>query len=230
VRGSQTVISLRSVARHARPAIVEGTIAPLVVSTVLVHSTGLHTALWGSLAWSYGALGRRAIIGRRIPGILVLSAVGITFRMGTMIFTGSAFLYFFQPVLATVATALLFAVSVGVGRPLVARLGADIVPLADSAWAEPSIRRLCRQLSVVWAVALLANAGLTTWMLVNLSVPNFVLFRPIVSVVTTGPAIVASIVTGKALLRRSGTRLAGLHLPTPATALAVLPVPVALAA
>jgi uncharacterized membrane protein len=207
------VISLRSVARHARPAIIEGTIAPLVVFTMLLHSLGLHPALWGSLLWSYGALARRVIVGRRVPGILVLSAVGVSFKLAMMVFTGSTFLFFFQPVLGTVAMALVFAVSVGIGRPMAARLGADIVPLPEGAWADPSIRRLCRQLSVVWAVALLANAGLTSWMLLNLSVSNFVLFRPIVSLVTTLPAVICSIVAGKALLRRSGTRIEGLHLP-----------------
>jgi intracellular septation protein A len=211
-RGTQ-VVTVRSVARHAAPALLEGTLIPLLLFTSLVHSLGLHPALWGSLLWSYSALARRAVVGRRIPGILVLSAVGVSFRLVTMVFTGSTFLFFFQPVLATVATAGVFAMSVVIGRPLVARLGADLVPVPETAWEDPSIRRLCRQLSVVWAVALLANAGLTVWMLTQLSVADFVLFRPLVSVVTTLPAVLASVLAGQALLRRSGTRLTALSAP-----------------
>ena len=207
--GEETpVVTVRAFVRHASPTIIEGTLIPLGLFTVLVHGLGLQPALWGSLVWSYGALGRRALIGRRIPGILLLSSVGITFRLATMVFTGSAFLFFFQPVLATVATALVFAISVVAGRPLAARLGADLVPMPESAWGDPCVRRLCKQLSAVWAVALLANAALTAWMLLELSVANFVLFRPAVSVVTTLPAVIASVLAGRALLRRAGTRLA----------------------
>jgi hypothetical protein len=201
-------VTVRSFFRHAGPTIVEGTLIPLAVFTILVHGIGLQAALWGSLIWSYSALARRALIGRRIPGILLLSAVGVTFRLATMVFTGSAFLFFFQPVLATVATALVFAISVVVGCPLAAHLGADFVPLPQSAWADVAVRRLCKKLSAVWAMALLANAGLTAWMLLNLSVANFVLLRPTVSIVTTVPAIVASVLAGRALLRRSGACLA----------------------
>ena len=227
--GGQTpVVTVRAFVRHASPTIIEGTLIPLGLFTVVVHSLGLQPALWGSLAWSYGALARRALIGRRIPGILLLSAVGITFRLATMVFTGSAFLFFFQPVLATVATALVFAVSVVAGRPLAARLGADLVPMPESAWADPCVRRLCKQLSAVWAVALLANAALTAWMLLELSVSNFVLLRPAVSIVTTVPAIVASVLAGRALLRRAGARLAGPS-PLPALAPAVLAPALALA-
>jgi len=204
-------LTVRAFAAHASPTIIEGTLIPLVLFMGLVHGVGLHAALWGSLMWSYGALARRAVFGRRIPGILLLSAVGVTFRLATMVFTGSAFLFFFQPVLATVGTAALFAISVVAGRPLAARLGADLVPLPESAWSDPCVRRLCRQLSAVWAAALLANAGLTAWMLVRFSVADFVMLRPTVSIVTTLPAVVASVLAGQALMRRSGARLVELH-------------------
>jgi intracellular septation protein A len=203
-------VTLRAVGRHALPSVVEGTVAPLVVFTALLHTLGLSVALWGCLAWSYGALVRRLIVGRRVPGILVLSAVGVSFRMVTMWWTGSAFLYFAQPVLATVATAVAFAVSVFVGRPLASRLGADLVPLPDRAWADPEVGHVCSKLSAVWSVALLANAALTLWLLSTMSVPTFVLVRPVVPLVTTVPAIVASILAGKKVMRRSGARLVGL--------------------
>jgi uncharacterized protein YybS (DUF2232 family) len=57
-------------------------------------------------------------------------------------------------------------------------------------------------------------------MLLELSVSNFVLLKPAVSVVTTLPAIIASVLAGRALLRRAGTRLAG---PSPLGATQVAP-------
>jgi hypothetical protein len=136
----------------------------------------------------------------------VIGTIGVTFRMVTMLWTGSAFLFFVQPVVATVATAAGFAVSALIGRPLAARLGADFVPLPATAWADPDVHRACVRLSGVWAVALLANAGLTMWMLSTLSVPTFVLLRPVVSLTTTVPAIAASVIVGRAVLRRCGAR------------------------
>jgi hypothetical protein len=97
-------------------------------------------------------------------------------------------------------------------------LAADLVPLPDAAWSDPEVRRTCIQLSVVWAVALAANAGLTLWMLSNLGVATFVLFKPLVSVTTTLPAIGTSVVLGRAVMRRSGTRLVGLTPPMPVVA------------
>jgi len=207
-------ITVRAVVRHALPSLVEGTVAPLVLFTVLVHSVGLHPALWGSLAFAYGALTRRLIAGKRIPGILVLSTVGVTIRLITLVLTSSAFLFFAQPVLATVATAAAFAISAAVGRPLTAKLGADLVPLPEAAWSDTEVRRTCARLAGVWAAALAANAGLTMWMLATLSVPMFVLLHPTVSLLTTVPAIAASIVAGRRVMRRSGARLVGLELPS----------------
>jgi hypothetical protein len=203
-------ISLRAVWRHALPSLVEGTFIPMVLVTVLIHTLGVHLALYGGLAWAYGALIRRALTGKRLPGILLLGAMGVTFRLITMMWTGSAFLFFLQPVLATVATSAAFAVSAMLGRPLTARLGADLVPLPESAWKDPEVLQLCSRMAMVWAVALLGNALLTLWMLTTLSVPTFVLLRPLVSLTTTLPAIVATVLCSQAVMRRSGARLVGL--------------------
>lgn len=200
-------VSLRAVARHSLPSLLDGTVVPLVTFTVLVHVWGLRPALWGSLVWAYSALVRRAIGGRRIPGILVVSTVGVTFRLATMLCTGSAWLFFVQPVISTLATAGAFILSSVGSRPLAARLGADFVPLPEDAWNDPEVRRVCRRLSVLWGVALAANAGFTLWILSTFSVPTFVLLKPLVSATTTVPAVVASVLAGRAVMRRSGTRL-----------------------
>jgi hypothetical protein len=193
--------------RHAAPALVEGTLIPLVLFTAIVHTLGMSPALYCSLLWAGLAFGRRLLTGRRMSGILVLTAVGTTLRLATVVWTGSPFIYFLQPVLATVGTALAFGLSVPLRRPLTARLGADLVPIGEEGWAQPEVRRVCGRLSLVWCVALLANAGLTMWMLWNLPVATFVLLRPLVGVVTTLPAIVISFVAGAAVVRKSEGRI-----------------------
>lgn len=205
--GSEGWGCARATVRHAAPCLVEGTVVPLGLFTVVVHSLGMGSALWASLLWSGCALGRRVVRGHRISGVLVVTGVGTAFRLATVVWVASPFVFFLQPVLATVACAVAFGLSVPLGRPMAARLGADLVPLAEGDWVEPEVRSACRRLSLVWCGALLANAGLTLWLLSTLDVATFVLLRPLVGVVTTLPAIVVSFVVGTAVIRRSDGRL-----------------------
>src|SRR5260370_38499333 len=125
--------------RHAAPCLLEGTVIPLVIFTTVIHSVGITPALWASLMWSGIAITRRLIIGGRVSGVLVLTGVGTTFRLATVTWTRSPVIFFLQPVLGTVATALAFGLSVPLGRPLTAKLGADLVPLEEEAWTRPAV-------------------------------------------------------------------------------------------
>ncbi|HEY2427370.1 MAG TPA: VC0807 family protein [Acidimicrobiales bacterium] len=207
--------------RHAGPCLIEGTLVPLVLFTVVVHSVGMSPALWASLLWAGLAFGRRVWRGGRISGVLVLTAVGTAFRLATVVWTASPFIFFLQPVLGTVATGLAFGLSVPLRRPLTARLGADLVPIGDEAWSRPEVRRACTRLSLVWSAALLANAGVTLWLLYHFPVATFVLLKPFVGTVTTLPAVLVSFAVGSRVVRRSEGRIrvAGLG-PAPALSLA----------
>jgi hypothetical protein len=190
--------------RHAGPCLIEGTLIPLVLFTVVVHSVGMLPALYASLLWAGLAFSRRVWRGGRISGVLVLTAIGTAFRLATVVWTASPFIFFVQPVLGTVATSLAFGLSVPLRRPLTARLGADLVPIDATAWGRPAVRRACNRLSLVWSAALLANAGLTLWLLYHFPVATFVLLRPLVGMVTTVPAIIVSFFVGSRVVRRSG--------------------------
>ena len=174
----------RRTIRHAVPSLIEGTIIPGVLFVTIMHSVGMTPALWSCLLWSGCSLARRIIFGQRLTGLLILGGFGTGFRLITVLWTASPFIFFLQPVLATIASALVFGLSVPLGRPLAARLGADLVPLGEDQWSDPAVRAACSRLSLVWCAALLANAGLTLWMLSSLSVGTFVLLRPFVGVVT----------------------------------------------
>lgn len=203
---------VRATVRHGAPVIVEGTVIPLVLFTVTVHSLGVTAGLWSSLGWSAAALGRRAVRRRGASGFLVLTGAGTALRLVTVVWTASPFLFFVQPVIVTIACAFAFGLSVPLRRPLAARLGADLVPLGAADWARPDVRRACARLSLVWCAALAANAALTLWLLWHFTVTTFVVLRPLVGVVTTLPAIVASFVLGARVVRRSEGRLR-LHPP-----------------
>src|SRR5439155_24302685 len=103
---------LRTMARHAAPHIVEATVIPLVLFYAFLWTAGVWGALGAAFVWSWFAIGRRALTGQRIPGILVLGALGITARTIVAFASGSVFVYFLQPSLTTLAVAAAFLISV----------------------------------------------------------------------------------------------------------------------
>src|SRR6266536_2353305 len=66
---------LRTLARHAAPHVLEGTVAPLALFLLTLHFVGVWGAVLIGLGWTYAAVARRLITGRPVPGILVLGAV-----------------------------------------------------------------------------------------------------------------------------------------------------------
>src|SRR4051812_48593050 len=94
--------SLRALARHALPHLAEATIVPLVLFYLSMWLLGIWGALGVGLLWSYGAILRRVVTGRRVPGILVLGALAMTARTLIAVASGSVFIYFLQPTLGTV--------------------------------------------------------------------------------------------------------------------------------
>jgi intracellular septation protein A len=198
--GSFEVPGFRAVVAHAMPTVVEATLIPLVLFTVALHTLGVGAAVATVVGWSALILVRRVRVGRRIPGVMVLGGVAVIGRAATVMVTGSTFLFFLQPVIGTVVTGLVFLLSVPLGRPLVARLAGDFVPLPAEVFAQPAVRRLLEQLSLMWAVVHFANAGLTLFLLQRESVGTFVLMRPVVSLLTTGTGIVVTVVAARRVL------------------------------
>jgi hypothetical protein len=70
----------------------------------------------------------------------VLATLGITVRTVIYLLSGNEFVYFFQPIMRTVATAAVFALSVCIGRPLIARFAADFCPLSPDVQSRPACR------------------------------------------------------------------------------------------
>ena len=82
----------------------------------------------------------RASRGRPVPGLLILATLGITVRTIVYLLSNNDFVYFVQPILRTTLTGLVFAGSVAVGRPLIARFAGDFCPLAPDVSVRPAIR------------------------------------------------------------------------------------------
>jgi hypothetical protein len=195
---------LRTVARHALPRFVEGSLVPLALFLVFLNLLGVWGAMIAGLGWVYTAIIVRALMRRRIPGILVLGAITLTARTIIALLAHSVVVYFLQPSLATMLVAGAFLLSVPLDRPLAGRLAADFCPLPSDMHANTHVRRFFRHVSLLWAFAQTCNAGITIWLLFSQSMATFVVLRSVVSATVTILAIGASTWWFKRSMARNG--------------------------
>ena len=165
---------VKAVGRRMVPYLVEATLIPMALFYVFFITFELKWAIVVALLWTYAAMGRRILTGRPIPGLLVLATLGISVRTVVYILSGNYFVYFFQPIMRTVVTAAAFAISVCVGRPLIARFAADFCPLSPDVRERPAIDRLFRRLTYLWAGVNGLAAAATLTLLLTVPVPVFV--------------------------------------------------------
>jgi hypothetical protein len=211
---------LRTLARHAVPHVIEGTIVPLALFLLTLRFVGVWGAVLIGLGWTYAAVVRRLIMGRRVPGILLLTAVTLTARTVVALASGSVVLYFLQPTLGTALVAAAFLLSVPLGRPLAERLARDFCPIPSGVLAHASVRRFFLQITLLWAFTQLANATVTLWLLFSQSLATFLVAKTLVSWGLTGSAIALSTIWFHRSMRRQGIlapRRAKAGLTTPAS-------------
>jgi len=195
---------LLAVARHVIPRIIESTIIPLGLFLLGLHLIGVWGAMFAGLGYVYSAIAVRLVLGRRVPGILLIGALTLSVRTVIAMASHSTVVYFLQPSLGTIVVAAAFLLSVPIGRPLAGRLAADFCPLSREVHGNRHVRDFFRRISLLWAGAQAANAGLTLWLLFSQSLSTFVLFRSVVSAGTTITAITISTLWFRHSMRRHG--------------------------
>jgi len=207
--------SLMTVVRRVSFSMLIAVIVPATLFYGFFALAGVWTAIVAALVWSYGAIGWRALTGRRTSGLLILSALLLTGRTILSFAAGSAWLYFLQPVISDGIVGLLFLLSLASARPMVARLAGDFYPMDDELHLRPRIRRLFRNLTLLWAALCLIKAGLTLWLLQSTSLETFVLVKSISALSINMLAACATIGLAVLVARKEGL----LHsLPAVATA------------
>ena len=197
---------LRAIARHAVPNLVECTLVPTLIFSVVLHFSGLIPASLAALGWAYAMLGRRKLLSIRIPGLLMLTCLGLTVRTAVVVASGSAFVYFLQPIAATTVVGLTFFVSSFTRSPMVDRLAKDFCPLTGEILTRPRVRRLFRRLTIMWAGVNLLNAGVTLWLLLTQSTAMFVAVKPIAAMVVTWSAVGITVMWSFRVAHHEGLR------------------------
>lgn len=197
---------LRTIARHAVPNLVECTLVPTLIFSVLLQVAGLIAASIVALGWSYAMLVRRLVTKQRVPGLLMLTTLGLSVRTAVVVASGSAFIYFLQPIVATAAVGLTFLLSSVTRNPLVDRLAKDFCPLTPDIVARHRVKQLFRRLTVLWAAVNLINAAVTCWLLLTQSVAVYVAVKPLSAGVVTWSGVVATVIWALRVARQEGLR------------------------
>jgi hypothetical protein len=183
---------LAMLARRSLPSVIEATVVPALLFYVVLVRVGPGAAMLTVLAWSYGAVLRRRLMGQNIPTILLLSVLGLTLRTMVGIMDGT-FIYLLQPIFTTVVLAGVFLGSLLTSRPIIGRLAHDFCPLSPDIAQRPAVLRLFIQLTVLWAGVHLLTAATTFGLLVSLPTSTFVALKTVVSFGITVSAIVFTV-------------------------------------
>jgi hypothetical protein len=196
--------SLRALARHAIPRVLEGTVVPLTLFLVTLRFLGPWGAMTAGLTWGYGAVLVRVLLRRPVPGILLIGTATLTARTLLAVLSHSTFLYFLQPTLGTALVAGAFLLSVPLGRPLAGRLADDFCPIPADVRANAHVRRFFRQISLLWAFTQACNVAVTLWLLFTQSVGTYLVAKTAVSTSFTVTAIIISTLWFRRSMARHG--------------------------
>ena len=121
--------------------------------------------------------------------LLVLGTLLLTVRTAVSFITGSAIVYFAQPMATAVVISIVLIASAALGRPFTQRFAHDFCPIDPELLARPLVRRFFIRISLLWATVLLLNAGIVLWLLLSSSLHAFVLERSAVTYGLTALAI-----------------------------------------
>jgi hypothetical protein len=198
-----------AVARRSGPRLIEATVIPAVLFYVCLMAAGLGAAYVAAAGWSYAALGRRLLRRQGVPPLLLLGVIGITVRTLVAVASNSSFVYFFQPILATVAMSGVFFISVVVGRPLIGRLAGEFWAMTPEVASHPAVLRLFRDLTLLWAVVNLISAALTMSLLMFLPLGAFLAVKQLAGMAVTAGAVFLTVSLALRMARREGLVVAG---------------------
>jgi intracellular septation protein A len=196
--------SLRALARHAVPRVLEGTVIPLALFVLTLRVLGVWGAMAVGLVWGYGLIGLRLLFRRRVPGVVLLGTATFTVRTLLAVLSHSTFIYFLQPTLGTAAIAGAFLLSVPLDRPLAGRLADDFCPLPADIRSNAHVRQFFRQISLLWAFIGAVNVTVTLWLLFTQSIGTYVVAKTAASSGLTVSAIIISTLWFRRSMARHG--------------------------
>jgi hypothetical protein len=201
----------RPIVRHAATRMFLVTLLPMAVFYLTLSLFGLRAAAVVTASLYYAALITRVVRKQPVLAAALLAAGLLSLRTVVVFMTGSAFLYFIQPVIGTVAVATVFAATAIAGRPVLDRLAHDFCAFPAELSHRLRQARFFNLLSVVWAATYTINAVGTVWLLTNASLNGFILFKSILGPAITLVAATASYLAFRVTVRRQNISIRWAH-------------------
>lgn len=196
--------SLRSIFARLGASLLVAVIIPGVVFYAAMVHWSLDVAVVLALAWTYAATVWRWATRRPMSGLLALTVSVMTAKTVFTLLTGNSFVYFFQPVVTDTLVGALFLGSLVTARPVVSRLASDFYPMTHDLASRPRIRRLFRQLTLMWAFVILAKGMVTLWLLLSQSTVSFVLLKNLAMLSLTVVGVAVTIAAAFVVARKEG--------------------------
>jgi hypothetical protein len=194
---------VRQAARH----LFEVVLAPLGLFWLMLTLTNLTGGLIAALSWALGVLLGRVLTRTPIPTVLWLTTGLVVIRTVIGYTTGSVFLYFLQPTLQNFVIAFVLLATVGLRRPLIARLADDFCAFPVALTSNLRVQRFFRRVSLLWAMVFLTNGVTTLWVLARATIGNFLMVTTAGSFSLVAIAAAVSLLWFRRELRFEGIRL-----------------------
>jgi uncharacterized membrane protein len=201
----------RPIARKVVTTMLIVSLMPMVVFYTAMSLFGLRTAALTTVSLYYAGLLLKVMRRKPILAAALLTAGLLSIRAVVMFLTGSAFLYFIQPVAGTVAIATVFAATALAGRPVLDRLAHEFCPFSEEMSQRLRKARFFTRISVVWTITYIFNALGTVWLLTNASLGGFILLKSVLSPVVTVAAVIASYLVFRMTIRGQNVRIKWAH-------------------
>jgi hypothetical protein len=166
---------------------------------------GLGMAAATAMVWLTAAA--RKVLAGSIPGLLMISGLVLTLQTVLVLATGSVLLFLLQFPVANLALCIMFARTAPTGRPLVAKLAAEVVALRQPSAAHPGLDSFFRGVTWLWAGIFAATAVGLVILLVVEPAPVFLLLTTVVTIAGTAAGTLLSVLWFIRMLRRCGLRV-----------------------
>jgi hypothetical protein len=197
---------LRPALLGAGRLLAECVLVPTALFAIVLHTSGLRPAFAAALGWCYLTVLIRWITGRRLPGTLMLAVGMFTGRAFVAVWMSSALVFLLQPVLGSLLMAALFVGSAVLGRPVTVRLARDFVALPAHVLGRWRVRRMFRDVAILWGLSRVADAALNVGFL-HRSINAGLLARGVFSPLLTVLTVAICTYWGWRALRSEGIRL-----------------------
>jgi hypothetical protein len=151
--------------------------------------SGQNAAMMAAAAVVWLTAAVRKLVTRKVPGLLIISALVLTLQTAVVVGTGSQLFFLLQFPLANLALCVLFARTAPTSKPLVARLAAEVVSLRQPASGHAGLDMFFRDATWLWAGVF---AALTVGLAVLMVSEPVGVFLLLTTAVTIGGVVVGS--------------------------------------